>query len=335
MSRVYVIHENDTWVEPLRAAFDELGVPFTEWFLDEGTLDLTAPPPDGVFYNRMSASSHTRGHRYAPEHTAAVLAWLERHGRHVANSGRALQLEISKVAQYAALETCGIRTPETVATIGREALVEAGRRFPPPFITKHNRAGKGLGVRRFDDADALERYARGDDFEPSVDGITLLQRYIDAPEPCITRVEFVGGHFLYAVRVDTSQGFELCPADACRVDDAFCPAGDGGDVGDAGDDGLFRIVEDFSHPLLGPYTRFLHDNGIHIAGIEFIVDRDGVAYTYDVNTNTNYNSAAERATPHSGMRAIASYLGRELAQLDREAAGRLAGVAAAGRESVP
>lgn len=74
MSRVYVIHENDAWVEPLRAAFDELGVPFTEWFLDEGTVDLTVPPPDGVFYNRMSASSHTRGHRYAPEHTAAVLA---------------------------------------------------------------------------------------------------------------------------------------------------------------------------------------------------------------------------------------------------------------------
>ena len=324
MSRVYVIHENDTWVEPLRAAFDELGVPFTEWFLDTGTIDLTAPPPDGVFYNRMSASSHTRGHRYAPEHTAAVLAWLERHGRHVVNSGRALQLEISKAAQYSALEACGIRTPETVAAIGREALIEAGRRFPPPFITKHNRAGKGLGVRRFDDADALARYVESDDFEPSVDGITLIQRYIDAPEPCIIRAEFVGGHFLYAVRVDTSQGFELCPADACRVDDAFCPAGE------AGDDGLFRIVEDFTHPLLGPYTRFLHDNGIHIAGIEFIVDRDGVAYTYDVNTNTNYNSEAELATPHSGMRAIASYLARELAQLDREAVERVDKTAAGG-----
>ena len=216
-----------------------------------------------------------------------------------------------------------------MATIGREALVEAARSFPPPFITKHNRAGKGLGVRRFDDAESLARYARSDDFEPSVDGITLLQRYIDAPEPCITRVEFVGGHFLYAVRVDTSQGFELCPADACRVDDAFCPAGDGGD------DGLFRIVEDFAHPLLGPYTRFLHDNGIHVAGIEFIVDRDGVAYTYDVNTNTNYNSAAERDTPHSGMRAIASYLGRELAQLDREAVERVERLAVGGQQPAP
>jgi len=35
--------------------------------------DLTSPPPKGVFYNRMSASSHTRGHRYAP--STPPLCW--------------------------------------------------------------------------------------------------------------------------------------------------------------------------------------------------------------------------------------------------------------------
>jgi hypothetical protein len=34
----------------------------------------------------MSASSHTRDHRYAAELTAAVLAWLERHGRQVSEA---------------------------------------------------------------------------------------------------------------------------------------------------------------------------------------------------------------------------------------------------------
>jgi hypothetical protein len=76
--KVYVIHENDAWVEPLRAAFAELGTPFAEWFLDRGIVDLRVPPPAGVFYNRMSASSHTRDHRYAAEYAGAVLAWLER-----------------------------------------------------------------------------------------------------------------------------------------------------------------------------------------------------------------------------------------------------------------
>ena len=122
MVRIYVIHEHDGWMEPLRAALAERGLPFEEWHLDRGRLDLSAPPPDGVFYNRMSASSHTRGHRYAPEYAGAVLAWLEGHGRRVVNTGRALQLEISKVAQYAALEAQGIRTPRTVAAIGEEEI---------------------------------------------------------------------------------------------------------------------------------------------------------------------------------------------------------------------
>ena len=310
MSRIYIIHENATWVAPLRTALDELSLPFDEWFLDTGRLDLREVPPDGVFYNRMSASSHTRGHRYAPEYTGAVLAWLEGHGRRVVNTGRALQLEVSKVAQYAALNAHAIRTPRTVAAVGRDAIVDAGRRFDPPFITKHNRAGKGLGVRLFKDAQALGRYVESEEFEPSVDGITLIQEYIEAPEPFITRIEFVGGRFLYAVRVDTSQGFELCPADACRVDDAFCPVGDT-------PASLFHIVEGFSHELVDRYERFLADNQIHIAGVEFIVDRNDVAYTYDVNTNTNYNSDAEAVAGMYGMRAIAAYLGRELAQVDR------------------
>ena len=45
----------------------------------------------------------------------------------------------------------------------------------------------------------------------------LVQEYVAAPEPFITRAEFVGGRFLYALRVDTSEGFELCPADICTV----------------------------------------------------------------------------------------------------------------------
>ena len=203
------------------------------------------------------------------------------------------------MAQYAALEACGIRTPATVAAVGREQIVEAAQSVELPFITKHNRAGKGLGVRLFRDREALARYVAGDEFEPAVDGITLIQRYIEAPEPYITRVEFIGGRYFYAVRVDTSQGFELCPADACRVDDAFCPAG----TEPASPASLFSIVDGVPDGLVARYERFLADNRIHIAGIEFILDRNGVPHTYDVNTNTNYNSHAEAAAGRFGMRA--------------------------------
>ena len=308
MSKVHVIHENDAWVEPLRTAFDDLGVPFAEWFVNDGSLDLDAEPPHGVFYNRMSASSHTRDHRYAVELTAGVLAWLEAHGRRVVNNGRALQLEVSKIAQYQALRRHGIRTPRTVAAVGSDAIIAAARQFDGRFITKHNRAGKGLGVKLFDHADALAAHVRSDAFEPSVDGITLIQQYIAAPQPFITRVEFVGGRFLYAVRVDTSLGFELCPADVCQVGDAYCPAGETA----ASAAPRFSIIDGFSHPIIERYARFLADNGIGIAGIEFITDREGELWTYDVNTNTNYNPDAERLAGKFGMRAIARYLGDEL-----------------------
>jgi hypothetical protein len=126
----------------------------------------------------------------------------------------------------------------------------------------------------------------------------------------ITRVEFVGGQFLYAVEVDTSLGFELCPADVCQVHDRFCPVGEA----PAPAAPRFRIVEGFADPLVERYQRFIAANGIGIAGIEFIRDAAGDAYTYDVNTNTNYNGAAEAEAGRYGMRAIAGYLGRELAR---------------------
>src|SRR4051812_40738538 len=321
MSKIHVIHENDAWVDPLRAAFAELDLPYSEWFLNQGVLDFSSVPPDGVFYNRMSASSHTRGHRFAPEYTAAVLAWLEQHGRRVVNNSRALQLELSKIAQYAALAKYGIRTPRTNAAIGPRHIVEAARSFTGPFITKHNRAGKGLGVKLFHDLDALAQYVESDAFEDSVDGITLIQEYIRAPEPFITRVEFVGGKFLYAVRVDTTLGFELCPADVCQVGDAFCPVGETAPAAAAP---RFRILRDFNHPIIERYQRFIADNGIGIAGIEFITDAAGELYTYDVNTNTNYNSAAEAEAGLYGMRAIARHLGDELKKLAHSAHPRFA-----------
>src|SRR5713101_2507710 len=124
---IHVIHENAAWLEPLASALDAERLPWRDWFLNSGAFDLSRPPPEGVFYNRMSASSHTRDHRYAAELTASVLAWLEQHGRRVVNGSRALDLEISKARQYAVLEAAGIRTPDTVLVPGRELLAAVAR----------------------------------------------------------------------------------------------------------------------------------------------------------------------------------------------------------------
>jgi len=303
--RIFVLHENTPWVEPLRREFAAIDAPFSEWFLDRGVVDLTSVPPEGVFYNRMSASSHTRGHRYAPEYTAAVLAWLANHGRTIVNGERALQLEISKVAQYQSLAKFGIETPATIAVIGREHIARAASTIGYPLILKHNRAGKGLGVKLIYSDAALDQHLTSEAFEEPVDGIMLVQRYIKEREPFITRVEFVGGELIYAVRVDTSQGFELCPADAClEPPSAACPAIAPGDK--------FQILARFEHPLVPAWQAFLAANDIGVAGIEFIEDAQSRPYTYDVNTNTNYNADAEAKDGRRGMQAVALHLTRLL-----------------------
>ncbi|MGM9967398.1 MAG: RimK family alpha-L-glutamate ligase, partial [Rummeliibacillus sp.] len=307
MSKVYIIHENSEWTDHLTKRLNELNIPYEEWFLDQGTVDLSSVPPEGVFYSRMSASSHTRDHRFAPELSNAVLAWLEFHGRTVFNGTDALKLELSKVNQYLALEKAGIRTPKTIAAVGKKQIIEAAKKLnTPSFITKHNRAGKGLGVQLFNSIEALEAYVNGPLYEEPVDGITLIQQYIKSPESFITRAEFVGAKFVYAVQVDTSKGFELCPADACQINDLFCPVGE-----EVEEKPKFQIVDDSVLDLeqIKSYEEFLKAQNITVAGIEFIKDENGIVYTYDINTNTNYNSDAEAKAGKYGMLELATFLG--------------------------
>jgi hypothetical protein len=308
MAKIYVIHENNEWVVPLRTAFSERNLPYAEWYLDQWAVDLSGLPPHGVFYNRMSASSHTRDHRYSAELTATVLAWLERHGRVVVNDSRALDLEISKTRQYMRLAREGIAVPKTVAVVGERALSDALSAFAQgPLIVKPNRSGKGLGVRLYETPEQILRAAEHGDLPDTVDGTLLVQEYIRGETGHIYRAEFVGGRFLYLVKIDATGGFELCPADACELD-TFCPAAPGGKK--------FEIVDGVITPdQIARYQRFLRNNGIGIAGIEFVVRPNDDRVVYDVNTNTNYNADAESAAGKSGMGAIADHLGRLLDDL--------------------
>ncbi|MDA7797411.1 alpha-L-glutamate ligase [Gammaproteobacteria bacterium] len=295
---IYIIHENKEWLSPFEEALIELGAPYTFWYIPEMNFNLLDIPPEGVFYNRMSASSHSRNHRYEPELALGILEWLKRHNRKVVNGPRALDLEISKIRQYQELEKCNIKTPATFASVRKNTLLEGAMKISFPLISKHNRAGKGLGVYKFADKASLEKYINSDEFESSPDGINLLQQYIQSPDETIIRMEFVNAKFLYAVEVDTSEGFELCPSDSCQVE-SNCPTGDFQ---------KFRILKDFQLSNLSSYEEFLAVNDIGIAGIEIIIDATGGVWTYDVNTNTNYNPLAEELADISAPKVVAEYL---------------------------
>ncbi|GAB0172131.1 hypothetical protein NHP164001_01440 [Helicobacter trogontum] len=321
---IYIIHENNEWIPPFKEAFDRAGVNFNEILLTQGGIDLDSPPPQGVFWSRLSASSHTRDHSLSKEYGRAILSWLESHKRCVINGSDVLELEVSKVKQALLLESffksqgVDFKTPKTLAVFGKTDLINAASSFAKnlnhkPFITKHNQGGKGLGVRLFESIEEFRQYIDSDEFELPIDGITLLQEYIESKEAFITRCEFIGGKFHYAVRVDTSDGaFELCPADACQIDSksaiprpAF--AGAACEVG-MGDKFSLRKEINSKSSIVQCLEQFLAQYNISVAGIEFIESVSGDLVVYDINTNTNYNSTLESKIRQSGGVAAADRL---------------------------
>jgi hypothetical protein len=247
-----------------------------------------------------------------PMNMGGVLAWLVRHGRRVVNGPGALDLEISKARQYAALEAAGVAVPRTVLVAGSGQLASAARAHfaAGSFILKPNGGGKGLGVRLFDRRTRCRPISTARNTSRPWMACICCRNTCRASEPVITRAEFVGGRFLYAVEVDTTDGFELCPADACAAPLARPK---------------FRIVAGIDPGLRARLETFLADAGVEVAGLELITDAHGRTLAYDVNTNTNYNPEAERAdgrfgTTRSGPGALAAFLGAELKRLHRLAA---------------
>lgn len=155
----------------------------------------------------------------------------------------------------------------------------------------------------FDTLDGLQQTLASGEIFHSVDDVWLLQERIETTDAFITRVEFIGGRFHYAVRVFGRGSFEVCPADVCEV-----PADDSEAAAPR-----FEIDLDFDDPLIDLLDDFLAANGIEVAGVEFIGWPDGTVEVYDVNTNTNHNGQAEtRAGVKAGMHRITEFLTGEL-----------------------
>ena len=230
-------------------------------------------------------------------------------GVRIINGSRSFRLEVSKVQQDAALQAAGIRTPHTIAVTGTEKLIEASKQMKTPFITKHNQGGKGLGIQLFESVDALQAWISDPQFDAGPGGKVILQQYIQSPEPFITRVEIVGDRFLYAMRSNTSDGFELCPSDACQLNPSggpeVCPAD-----GPASKFAPSPVTAD--DPLVEKYIAMCAGEGLDLAGIEFVEDESGQRFTYDINGTTNYSGVFGQQIGVDGMYEFARHLRAEV-----------------------
>ena len=294
---VVVLFENEDWLPPLIESLESKSVPYQLKFVNGGDVDISQPPEPAVYINRMSPSSHTRGHLEGLQFMKEYLWVLESYNLPIVNGSTSFSFELSKVRQHSALGAFGIKTPRTIAVSGTQTLHQDALKLSPPFITKHNQGGKGLGVQLFHSHQALVDNLTNSSYESSPDNINLLQDYIQPKEPYITRVEIVNGEFLYAIRSSTENGFELCPADACSVEDAFCPVGSQSTIGKFTIDPTIHK----DSPIVKQYIAFCQRYQIDVAGIEFVENALGEQYTYDINCTTNYNSDVEAQLGFSGM----------------------------------
>ena len=285
-----VYYEHPEWFRPLFAELDRRSIHYLR--IDAGCHAYDANATDrkyALFFNRMSASAYLRGNAQGIFFTRDYLAYLERIGTRVINGYKAFSLEISKAAQLALLHSLGLATPLSRIVNCAIQAASAAREIGFPVIIKPNIGGRGAGIIRFDSSPALERAAATDEIDFGIDSTALVQEFLPIRSGHITRVETLGGKFLYAIKVYTSgENFNLCPAEICRIEDGASPVNTPGLV-DAPKTGL--KVEGYTppQPIIDAVEKIVGAAQIEVGSVEYLIDdRDGRVVYYDINALSNF-----------------------------------------------
>ena len=309
-----IYYEHPDWFRPLFAELDRRGTPYER--LDAGRHRYDATNGDGsqygLVFNRMSPSAYLRGRGHSILYTLNYLAHLQQLGVRVVNGLDAFRVETSKALQLSLLKSLDLPFPAArVINHPSEApAASEGLRFP--VVVKANIGGSGAGIVRFDSKADLQRAVDEGRVELGLDQTALVQEFIPARGGHITRVEVLGGRYLYAINVySTGESFNLCPADICQSTDgtklarAACPA-------DAPKNNL--RVEGYAPPaeVIADVERIMATANIEIGGVEYIVDdRDGQRYYYDINALSNFVADAPRVIGFDPFAMLVDFLEAE------------------------
>jgi hypothetical protein len=310
-----IYYEHPDWFRPLFAELDRRGTPYVLVNATRHHYDATNGDGAefGLLFNRMSPSAYLRGGAHSILYTLSYLAHLEHLGVRVVNGLSAFRVETSKALQLALLKKLGLPFPKSrVINHPDEAVAaSAGLRFP--VVVKANIGGSGAGIIRFDRVEDLARAVQEGRIDLGLDQQALVQEFIPARDGHITRVEVLGGKFLYAINVySTGESFNLCPADICQTNDGVELSRSACAV-DAPRNNL--RVEGTTPPpeVIDDVERIMRTAGIEIGGVEFIVDdRDGQRYYYDINALSNFVADAPRVVGLEPFARLADFLEREV-----------------------
>jgi hypothetical protein len=298
-----VYYEHPDWFRPLFAELDRRSTPYQAIEANLHQYDPGETEVEySVLFNRMSPSAYLRGNGHGIFYTLQFLNYLEQNGTRVINGHQAFSIEISKARQVALLESLNLAYPRTRIINSPSLALAAASDLRFPIVVKANVGGSGAGVVRFDSRESLARAIETHSLTLGIDHTALVQEFIPARGRHITRVETLGGKYLYAIKVFTSgDTFNLCPADICQTTEgvelarAACPV-------DAPRSGL--QVESTTPPLdvIRSVERIVQAAQIDVGGVEYIVDdRDGSLLYYDINALSNFVADAKRVVgfdPH-------------------------------------
>ena len=75
---IHILFENSDWLPPLIKALENEGFSDINLVkLSAGLIDPNRPPAEGIWINRISPSSHTRGNHHTVQLAREILYWLE------------------------------------------------------------------------------------------------------------------------------------------------------------------------------------------------------------------------------------------------------------------
>jgi glutathione synthase/RimK-type ligase-like ATP-grasp enzyme len=327
---IAIFHEHPDWFRPLFAELDRRGVPYVRLDAASHWYDPAEhESPYALVFNRASPSAYLRGRAQTTYYTLDWLRHLERLGVPVVNGVRPYAMEVSKAEQLAVLHELGLPYPRARVVNSGAAAVAAAAGLRYPLLVKANVGGSGAGITEFATPEQLQDAASAGRLDFGVDGTALVQERAPYRDGRITRVETLGGRFLYAINVYPSDSFNLCPADACQTADgaeltrAACAL-------DAPRTGM--RVEGYTPPaeIVAQVEAIAAAVGLDVGGVEYLVDdRDGRHYFYDVNALSNFVADAERVIGFDPFARLADYLEARAYGGDDASA-----VASAGREAL-
>ena len=311
-----VLHEHPEWQKPLFAALRRRGVSFEPFDVTRAAFSNVEPLRAPLYFNQASPSAYVRGNTRAVPLALAYMRSLELLGARVLNGANVFALELSKSAQATLLRTLGIDCPRSITFNDARALRAYAPEIRWPALLKPDQGGSGARIQVVDSLEQVEAIFSRDPDVWLPDNLFLLQEYLPHdPERGITRLEFLGGELLYAMRVVTHGRFNLCPSPVCNPDDDSAGACElPTEAPISAPPVEFYPFPEVPKDAVDTARRIARAAGLDVGGIEYLDTLDGRRVFYDINANSNLRPSVAAAFGFDPFERVVDFLEGQLGQ---------------------